>query len=466
MRFFFLIIFFQLGLSAQAQFFKEIYAGFDLKNKYEYNKVLLPSKYSIDEHIDAKTLFSSPITHIFLGVMHKNKYGIELGFFNELYYAGRYTRTPDGIICGGSISVDFVYHYYLKLRYMIYKYKKFSIYPEVSFIYGSATYWDGDEFKLIGPGCKEVYFKDYDEKGVDWGLNKYYLFLNGNLKMEYRFKKKYSVTASIGYNQGFKPIGYARGYYIYKDEPESKQYFKSEGRGTNLYLTVGLKYHYKVNKPKESILKGNDNNKYRWDNNFHFYAGIISSLDFIDDNLSIKYLPKFGVSFEVRKNRLAITSNLYYLNRKINYFDIINEKNSYDHTNNTTSLLDIYIDFRGVEFNQALNYYYYLSRKLDLYGGVGYFRLNINIKRDQMDIKHSDGHEVTHIRYLGNLYDKSGWLLNLGGIFKINRKVRLNSSFDIKNMHLYRMITRFGVLRKDQKSNPVLSLNLKIIYDL
>ena len=463
MKFILFIIFFQLGISTQAQIFEEIYTGFDLKNKYGYNKVLLPSTYLIDRHIDAEALFSSPITHFYLGLVYKEKYGVEFGYFNELYYAGIYTKTPDGALCGQSTSKDLIHNYYLKAIYMLYEYKKFSLYPEFSFIYGSATYWDGDEFKLSGPQCKDMYIKDYDVKNIDQGLHKYYLFLNGDLKIEYKCNKKYSISTSVGYNQGFKTLGYARGYYIYKNEP--KQYFKNEGKGSNLYFTIGLKYHYLVNPKKESILLKKGKREYLWDNNFHFYGGIVSSLDIIDDNLSVKYIPKFGVSFEIRKNRLAISSNLYYLNRSITYNDILSDKNSYDLANNTYSFLDIYIKFAGVEFNQVLNYYYY-SKKLDLYSGVGYFRLGIKIKRDQVDFDHSDGYSETHIKYLHYNFHKSGWLLNLGGVYKINRKVRLNASLDVKDMGLYKKITRIVVLPSEYNNNPVLSLNLKIEYNL
>lgn len=464
MRFLIFVFIIQSGIVSNAQIANEIYVGSDMKNKYEYNSVLLPSKYVINRINDAEGLFDTPPLNFFLGLMFKEKYGIELGYFKEFYSPSIFTMTPDDVLCGRSTSVDLLHNYYLKVNYMLYKYKKFSIYPELSFIYGNATYWDGLPLGGSGPGCIDMYIKEYYEKGIDWGLHKYYLFLNGDLKIDYRFKKKYSLTASVGYNQGFKTMGYARGYYIYKDEP--KQYFKNDTKGSNYYFTIGLKYHYKVKPKQEDTLIEKGNRKYLWDNNFHFYAGIISSLDIIDDNLSVKYMPKFGVSFEVRKNRLAISSNLYYLNRSIIYYDIFTNNSLYDRVNNTSSILDIYIKFKGAEINQALNYYYFYSKKIDLYGGLGYFRLSFKLNRNQYELEHSDGYTEVHFDYLRYTYHKSGWLLNLGGVYKINKKLRLNACFNVNNIDMYRKITRIVLLHSEQKKHLVSSYNLKIEYDL
>ncbi len=457
MRFFVLIFLVQVVFFVNAQVASEIYAGFDLKNKYEYHKVLLPSKYIVNRIDDTNGLFSTPNTHLFLGTMFKDKYGIELGYFNELFQAGIYTVTPDGILCGESRSIDLIDNYYIKVNYRLFKYKKISIFPELSFIYGDAKYWNTTPISISGPGCKDLYIKVYDKKGVDWGLHKYYLFLNGGIKIDYSFNRKYSITASMGYNQGFKTMGYSRGYYIYKGE--ARQYFKNRTKGTNYYFTIGFKYHYKVNPKKESFLVEKGNRKYLWDDNFHFYGGIVSSLDIADDNISIRYMPKFGVSLEIRKNRLSISSSLFYLNRSINYTDYPYPASSYDIMHNTSSVLNIYVDFRGIEINQALNYYYYLSDKLNLYAGVGYFRMNLKLERDQYEIKHSDKYAKIFIDYLS--YNKTGWLLNVGGAYKINESIRLNASLDIKNMKIYRKIARIS----DKKKRPVLSFNLKIDYD-
>ncbi len=464
MKYIFLALFIHLSLIVNAQFFGEIYMGFDLKDKSEFHTILKPSKYLINKNTDSPTILSFPSTQLFFGLRYKEKYGMEFGFFKELYFAGTYMKLPDNSICGGASSVDLMNDYYIKLNSRIFKYKMFSIYPEMSFIYGSAKYWDAGIIGINGPQCKGIFIKTYEEKGIDVGLNKYYLFLNADIKTEYRFKKKYSITSSVGYNQGFKTIGQARGYYIYNNEP--KQDFLNKTKGDYLYFTIGLKYHYKVDYSQRKTEVESKKVGFLKDNYFHFYIGANSSLDIINDNITVKYKPKIGMSFEIGKNRFALSSTLFYLNRRVRYEDYFFDFSPYDNQHNTSSILNLDVIFEGVELNQALNYYFYHNRKLNLYGGLGYYFLNIKLHRNQYELEHSDGYIKINFDYLRHTYHKNGWLLDIGGVYNLNNKLRLNSCIKVKNMDIYRKITRIAVLERNHKRNPVISLDLKFEYEL
>lgn len=460
MKYILFLILIQIGTFANAQFIDEIYFGIDLKNKYEYNKILLPSKYLVN-----KTNISSA-KPIFIGLRFKDRYGIEFGYYHELKSAGAYMNLPGNKLCGFYGSVDFLFNYYLKFNSRIYQHGNFSIYPELSFMYGSAAYWYSGVINIAGPSCKSLYIKDYYIKGVDYGLHKSYIFINGDIKVEYRFMKKFSITASVGYNQGFKTLGYARGYYIYKDEP--KRDFKNSTKGNSTFFTVGLKYHYKVEKYQRKIKSNEKYNIYTKDDYFHFHLGINSSLDLIDDNISILYKPKLGLSFEIKKNRFSISSSLFYINRNLKYNSTI-DFSPYDLNHNTSSKLKIDVAFVGIEFNQALNYYLYQGRKFDVYWGIGYSYLNVKLNKNQYELKHDDGYTEIHVDYvvlniLRNIYHNKSLLLGIGTNYKINNRLRINFYSNIKKMKIYRKITDIAVMKP--RRNPIVSLDLKIEYEL
>ena len=182
---------------------------------------------------------------MWVSITRCRKYSFEFGYYMEDYFAGYMTNNPLKLNLGVLNSIDRLHHFFIKLNYDLLKYNRFILEPGIAGVYGKATYWNGFFININagGPATDDygntIIIHDFNEKGIDYGLNKHYFYINLSTTISYNFSKTLDMLFCSGYNFGFKPMGYYRGYFQINNEPI--QNIKNETKGKHYYFTLGLK---------------------------------------------------------------------------------------------------------------------------------------------------------------------------------------------------------------------------------
>ncbi len=456
-----ILIFYFLSVSivGNAQFIESFYLGIDFKHRCEQMNELSPTKYILD--FDFCSTIDDISTPVYLGFKLKDRYYIELGYYKSFYYAGYMTDNPIDMVEGGANGIDIIRHLFLNIGYDVFKYHRLSFSPEISFLYGKSTYAYRRPLEL------SPWFNYADNKGniiityspntwkIDNGLHKHYFFLAPALKINYRVYNGLNLNFKIGYNKGFKTMGYYRGYFQINNEP--KEYIENETKGNYYYFSMGLNFNFQF-KEKPHIEKSEFVEMIKLDGKLKFNFGINMSSELFSDRANRYFLPSFGPIVKLDYGRLSFSTSVLFAKREFS----IHRDNAislYDMDNGTTSIYDLFLKYKTIESQSYLKYSFYKSGKWKLSAGLGFYIVYFYDMTGYYTLQHSDGKNVKNGFFLfsvPNLHYK-GITPNLEMDYFLNKHVVIGVDMGIKSIGFYNSFMDPAMVNVRRK--PIYSLN-------
>lgn len=227
--------------------------NFGVNNKFRFDKMEahIPNPY-FNNHYE--TFDDIWITS--LGFTYRERYTVIFEYSNEEYLAMARVKQPENRINSWGNIVDYSKTFNLSFGYKLFPEKsKLNIVPQMGFAYSFSSYYNmvgGSNTDTITTIFSEfgITFKKYkfDEYQGDIGLSKGYFFLKPRVEFTYTPFYYFTIFLNGGYNFGFKPIGYVRGWYQINEDPKVE--IKSSYSGNYFYLGLGARLNFKLAKLK------------------------------------------------------------------------------------------------------------------------------------------------------------------------------------------------------------------------
>lgn len=227
--------------------------NFGVNNKFRFDKMeaLIPNPYFNNHYEPFDDIWVTS-----LGFTYRERYTVTVEYSNEEYLAMARVKQPESKINLWGNIVDYCKTFNLSLGYKIFPEKsKLNIVPQMGFAYSFSSYYN-----TVGSSSTDTIKTNYSQLGIifkkftfdeyqgDVGLSKGYFFLKPRVEFTYTPFYYFTIFLNGGYNFGFKPIGYVRGWYQINEEPQVD--IKSSYSGNYFYLSLGARLNFKLDKLK------------------------------------------------------------------------------------------------------------------------------------------------------------------------------------------------------------------------
>lgn len=227
--------------------------NFGINNKFRFDKMeaLIPNPYFNNHYEPFDDIWVTS-----LGFTYRERYTVIFEYSNEEYLAMARVKQPESKINLWGNIVDYCKTINLSLGYKIFPEKsKLNIVPQMGFAYSFSSYYN-----TVGSSSTDTIKTNYSQLGIifkkftfdeyqgDIGLSKGYFFLKPRVEFTYTPFYYFTIFLNGGYNFGFKPIGYVRGWYQINEEP--KVDIRSSYSGNYFYLGLGARLNFKFDKLK------------------------------------------------------------------------------------------------------------------------------------------------------------------------------------------------------------------------
>jgi hypothetical protein len=242
------IIIFLVSYNAVGQI-TELHFGVNVKERLDKMSVLIPNPYIYNPYQTFDDLWVTA-----LGLTYRYKYTLMFEYSNEGYVVGAGVKQPEGKINLWGTNVDECKTFNLSLGYKLLSEKsKLNILPQLGFSYSISSYYNSEggiipDTSTINYTELGIVYKQFliCENQIDKGFNKGYFFLKPRIEFTYTPFYYFTLFFNSGYNFGFKPIGYVRGWYQINEEP--KVDIKSSYSGNYFYFGLGARLNFKLKK--------------------------------------------------------------------------------------------------------------------------------------------------------------------------------------------------------------------------
>lgn len=229
----------------------ELHFGVNNKFRFDKMKVLIPNPYIYNPYEPFDDIWVTS-----LGFTYRERYTVTVEYSNEGYQAHAGIKQPESKINFWGNIVDYCKTFNLSLGYKLFQEKsKLNIVPQMGFAYSFSSYYN-----TVGSSSTDTITTNYSELGItfkkftfdeyqgDIGLSKGYFFLKPRIEFTYTPFYYLTIFLNGGYNFGFKPIGYVRGWYQINEEPQVD--IKSSYSGNYFYLGLGARLNFRFDKLK------------------------------------------------------------------------------------------------------------------------------------------------------------------------------------------------------------------------
>jgi len=226
----------------------EIFFGVYMGNKYEKMEILEPNKYISDKLLDNSSISFVP----YIGIIFTNRLLFTFEYSKDYYNVGYKFMHPRSKYGGSLVSVEYGHTFGLLGGYLLFQEEsKLNIITSFGFALTKSGYYYGTfgiKNRWAQPNNNGTLTREKisSEWKKDYGLNKYYYFVKMNLKTTYTPFEFLTLLFQVGYNRGYKTIGYLKGWVQVADEPVIT--LNSRTKGTYYYLSVGVQLNFGIKK--------------------------------------------------------------------------------------------------------------------------------------------------------------------------------------------------------------------------